>query len=418
MTEPTTGATEPLDPAIAKEVARQKEIILRGAVDVISEAELEAKLTQSLRDGKPLRVKLGVDPTSSSLHLGFTVVLNKLRDFQDLGHVAVLILGDATAMVGDPTGRNKTRPRLKHEEIVAHAKGYLGQASKVLDADRLEVHYNSEWLHQLDFEGLVGLTARYTVARMLERNDFSQRYKDGTPIYLHEFVYPLLQGWDSVEIDADVELGGSDQLFNLLVGRDLQEQEDQPAQFCLTTPLLLGLDGQLKMSKSYGNAVGIDEPAEEMFKKIMRVDDAMMRDWFVLLTRESMSEIDALLKDGANPRDVKMRLGHVLCTRYHDAAAADAAQAAWISQVSKKELPADLPAVAVGGVLTDGQASVVDLLMLAFPDLKSRGEARRLMKGGGVSLSGDKITDPMAIVTVQGDEILKAGKRRVAKLTL
>jgi len=398
---------------VRAEVDRQKTEIVRGAVNVISEAALEKKLVDSIRTGRPLRAKLGVDPTSSALHLGFTVVLNKLRTFQDLGHTAVLILGDATAMVGDPTGKNKTRPRLSHEEITKNAETYLEQAGKVLDVKKAEVRRNSEWLHALDFEGCVSLMARYTVARMLERDDFDKRYKGQTPIYLHEFLYPLMQGWDSVMVRSDVELGGTDQLFNLLVGRDLQEQEGQEPQVCITTGLLVGLDGKLKMSKSYDNHVGISESADDIFTKVMRVDDSMMRDWFTLLTRVPIEEIDGVLSDGVNPRDVKFRLAHTLASMYHDDAAADAAQARWLKEISRKEIPDDLREVPV----SSGPIPVVDLVVAAFPEaFKSRGEIRRLIKGGGLSLGGQKLSDPQGEVTVEESTILKAGKKNACRL--
>ncbi|NRA97506.1 MAG: tyrosine--tRNA ligase [Planctomycetes bacterium] len=410
MTDETRGE---VPAAVRAEVDRQKAEIMRGAVDVISEGALEKKLVESIQSGRPLRAKLGVDPTSSALHLGFTVVLNKLRAFQDLGHTAVLILGDATAMVGDPTGKNKTRPRLSHAEITKNAETYLDQAAKVLDVEKAEVRRNSEWLHAFDFEGFVSLLARYTVARMLERDDFDKRYKGQAPIYLHEFLYPLMQGWDSVMVQADVELGGTDQLFNLLVGRDLQEQEGQAAQVCLTTGLLVGLDGKLKMSKSYDNHVGISEAADDMFTKVMRVDDSMMRDWFTLLTRVPIDEVDGVLAGGANPRDVKLRLAHTLAAMYHEESAADAARDRWLKEISRKELPDDLVDVKA----PTSSVQIVDLVSAAFPEaFKSRGEIRRLVKGGGVSLGGQKLSDPQAEVTVDEPAVLKAGKKNVCRV--
>ena len=405
----TPSSPAPHDP----EVERQIAILKRGAVDVISEDTLRMKLARSLKTGTPLRVKLGVDPTSPSLHLGFTVVLNKLRDFQDLGHQAVLILGDATAMVGDPTGRNKTRPRLTFEEVRQHAADYLEQARKVIDVDQAEIHYNSEWLHGLDFSGMVQLLSRYTVARMLERDDFSKRYGEGVAIYLHEFLYPLLQGYDSVAIKADVELGGTDQLFNLLVGRDLQGQEGQEPQVCLTTPLLVGLDGKLKMSKSYGNSIGIQDPADTMFADTMRVDDTLMLDWFRLLTREDMDEIEFALKDGANPRDLKLRLSSVIVERYHGLSAATEAREGWLSLVSRKEIPEDLPEVSAA--LGEPGLGALELLLGAFT-FGSKSEARRLMQQGGVTLDGTKLKDPHETLILKGGEVLRAGKKRIARI--
>jgi tyrosyl-tRNA synthetase len=407
------------DVTITREVDRQLAQILRATEDVITEPELRRKLSRSIAESRPLRVKLGVDPTASLLHLGFTVVLNKLRTFQDLGHVAVLIIGDATAMVGDPTGRNKTRPRLSAGEVSHNAATYLEQAGRILDRSRLEVRHNSEWLEKLGFLGMIDLAGRTTIARLLERDDFAERYRQGVAIHLHEMLYPLLQGWDSVMVRADVELGGTDQRFNLLVGRDLQEQEGQEPQVCLMTPLLVGLDGRQKMSKSYGNTVGITEPPEDMMLKIMRLDDQQMENWFKLLTRVPDNEIARMLAPGRNPRDQKLDLGRAIAGIYHGAPAADGAAEAWLRVVSQKELPADLQAVGVKSVDQGaaGGASIMDIL-LATGWFASKGEARRMIAQGAVSIDGTKITDPTLSVEIKEGAILRCGKQRIARLTV
>lgn len=401
------------DPRIAAEVERQKAVLLRGRVDLVSEEELTRKLARSVALGRPLRVKLGVDPTASMLHLGFTVVLNKLRTFQDLGHQAVLIIGDATALVGDPTGRNQTRPRLEPAEVARNAEGYLAQAGKVLDLARLEIRRNGEWLGRLDFMGMIRLASRYTVARLLERNDFAERYKTGVAIHLHELIYPLLQGWDSVMVRADVELGGTDQLFNLLVGRDLQREEGQEPQVCLTTPILVGLDGKLKMSKSYGNTVGISEPPGDMMTKVMRLDDGQMREWFLHATRVPEPEIERILAPGRNPRDAKLDLGRAIIGQFHSAADAEAAAADWLRVVSEKQVPVDVQVLRLGK--SPGARSMLDLLMVTGW-FQSKGEARRMLTQGAVSLNDLKIVDPTSTPDLRAGDILRCGKQKVARI--
>jgi tyrosyl-tRNA synthetase len=396
------------DAALSARVAAEKKALLRGAVQVISDRELEDKLAKSITSGKPLRVKLGVDPTSPLLHLGFTVVLNKLRAFQDRGHVAVLIIGDATALVGDPTGRNQTRPRLTAEEIEANAKTYLEQAGMVLDLGKTEVRRNGEWLGKLGFQGMIELLSRMSVARILERDDFDKRVKSQTPIYLHELTYPLLQGRDSVEIRADVELGGTDQLFNLLVGRDLQIEAGQEPQICMTMPILPGLDGVQKMSKSYGNTIGLREAPDDMFGKVMSVPDALVRDYFTLTTQVAEDEIATRL--AGHPRDAKVALGRALVTRYHGAAAADAAAERFRRIFSEKQAPEEMPDLGVAP-----GASILDVVMKAG-FAKSKGEARRLVEQGGVTIDGRKITDINATVTAAGGEVLRVGKLQFARL--
>jgi tyrosyl-tRNA synthetase len=397
------------DAALAAKVADQKQRLLRGAVNVISEPELEDRLAASILSGKPLRVKLGVDPTSSQLHLGFTVVLNKLRAFQDCGHTAVLIIGDATALVGDPTGRNTTRPRLTQKEVDANAETYLAQAGMVLDLPRVELRRNGEWLGKLGFHGMIELLAKRTAAQILEREDFRTRWDSKTPIFMHEMVYPLLQGRDSVEVRADVELGGTDQLFNLLVGRDLQTDAGQPPQICMTMPILPGLDGVQKMSKSYGNTIGLTDPSDDMFGKIMSVPDALVRDYFLLTTQVPEAEIGRLL--AGHPRDAKVALGRALVARYHGGAAAEAAAERFRRVFSEKQTPEEMPDLVVSGP----SLGILDLVMEAR-FAKSRSDARRLVEQGGVTLDGVKVSDVGARVSIGGGEVLRVGKLQFARL--
>jgi tyrosyl-tRNA synthetase len=406
-----SGTSDP-----AAQARSQLERLRRGTDRIIADSELEARLERSLRLGRPLRVKLGVDPTSPMLHLGFTVVLGKLRTFQDLGHQAVLIIGDATALVGDPTGRNRTRPRLSPEEVEANARTYLDQAGRILDLGKAEIRRNSEWLGRLDLLGLVDLAARTTVARLLERNDFQERFRTGTPIHVHELLYPLLQGWDSVQVRSDVELGGSDQLFNLLVGRDLQTQEGQEPQVCLTTPLLVGLDGHQKMSKSLGNAVGITEAPLDMAIKIMRVPDALLRDWFLLLTDLEPDAIAALLAPGRNPRDAKLDLVRFLVGRYHGAEAGNEAALAWVRAIGQRD-GSTAPAVAIPGAgpAPDGSWPVQDLL-LQVGFARSRSEARRYIAAGSVSLDGEKVTGLDARLRPRPGSLLRVGRQKACRV--
>jgi tyrosyl-tRNA synthetase len=402
------------DPALAARVAEQMKRLVRGAVNVISAGELEDRLAASIRAGRPLRVKLGVDPTSSQLHLGFTVVLNKLRAFQDCGHVAVLIIGDATALVGDPTGRNQTRPRLSQAEVEENARTYLKQAGLVLDLPKAEVRRNGEWLGKLGFHGMIELLAKRTAAQILEREDFRTRWDSKVPIYLHEMVYPLLQGRDSVEVRADVELGGTDQLFNLLVGRDLQIDAGQPPQICMTLPILPGLDGVQKMSKSYGNTIGLTEPPEEIFGKVMSVPDGLVRDYFTLTTTVAEPEIEKHL--AGHPRDAKVALARALVTRYHGEEAAQAAADRFRRVFSEKQVPEEMPDVTVPDAATaEASIGVLDLIVLA-KFAKSKSEARRLVEQGGVSIDGNRVPDVGARVRVAGGEVLRVGKLQFARL--
>jgi tyrosyl-tRNA synthetase len=392
------------------DVARQLELIRRGAVEIHTAGELETKVKRAVKENRPLRVKLGLDPTSPDIHLGHTVVLGKLRQFQDLGHQAVLIIGDYTAMVGDPSGQSKTRPQLTREQIESNLQTYLEQVRAVLDVGKLEIRRNGEWLGQMGFADVLKLAGSSTVARMLERDDFAKRYAAGAPIGVHELLYPLMQAKDSVEIRADVELGGTDQTFNLLAGRDLQRDAAQEPQVTLSMPLLVGLDGVNKMSKSLGNYVGIKDPPNEKFGKLMSLPDALMKDYFTLLTTLPEAEISALL--AGHPMEAKKRLGVEVVTRYHGPEAARAAAEEFRKVFSQKQAPTDMPEVK----LAAAKLTVLDLIMLA-KHAPSKAEARRLVEGGGVSLDGQKLTDWKAEVQPADGAVLQTGKRRFARLS-
>ena len=396
-------------------VEEQLAVIQRGIVDLVEERELRERLEASRKSGRPLRVKLGIDPSSPDIHLGHTVPLRKLRDFQRLGHTAVVLWGTATARVGDPTGKNKTRPQLTLEEVRANQATYKEQIGSVLDLDRIEERENGEWFDRMDFMGAVKLAAGATVARMLERDSFEKRYKAGEPISVHELLYPLMQGWDSVELEADVELGGTDQLFNLLRGRDLQGREGQAPQICITTPLLVGLDGVDKMSKSLGNYIGVQDPPTEMFGKCMSLPDALMRDWFTILTDTPLAEVDALL--AGHPRTAKVALARTLTTEFHGAEAAERAVAEFDRMFREGGRPDDIPEVRIGAdALVDGQILVAAALAQAGI-AGSNSEGRRLIQGGGVRVDGEKVADPKAALA-PGSYLLQSGKRKFAQVTI
>ena len=387
---PFSAVTEVTDPRVDEAVR----LLAAGSVNLITEAELRAKLAR----GRPLRVKLGIDPTASDIHLGFAVVLRKLRQFQDLGHTAVLILGDFTAQVGDPSGRSASRPRLSAEEVEAHLATYREQAGVILREDRLEVRRNSEWLGTLGVGGLLRLAASATVAQMLERDDFQKRFRSGQPISVMELLYPMLQGWDSVQVEADVELGGSDQLFNNLVGRTLQEQEGQEPQVVLTTPLLEGTDGVQKMSKSLGNYIGITEPPAEQFGKVMSIPDSVLPQYLALATGwppdRSEAEIAALASGAVHPNEAKRRLARTIVDLYHGSGAGEAAEAAFDRVYKAHEAPVDVPVfVLEPAQLMDGRIRLARLLALAGL-VKSNSEGRRKIGEGAVRLDGERVTDP------------------------
>ena len=379
-------------------------ILKRGAAQIISEEELREKLAL----GRPLRVKLGVDPTSADIHLGHAVVLRKLRQFQDLGHQAVLIIGDFTGMIGDPSGRSATRPHLTHKEVMANAQTYREQAFKILDPGKTETVCNGDWFRAMSYEDVLRLNSRVTMQQMLQREDFRERIDNQQPIHAHEIQYPIMQGWDSVMVRADVELGGTDQLFNILVGRDFQKEEKQPQQVVLTMPLLEGLDGVKKMSKSLGNFVGVSEPAADMFGKVMSISDQLMARYYELvLGRE--------LPRDANPFDAKKQLGFEIVQTYHSTAVAEKTLADWNARFSQKRLDqAELPIFAA----TEDEAVtiVATAYSNAFAVKKSRAEASRLIKQGSVQLDGQKIVDPKAKITVKSGQILRLDKTHAVRI--
>ncbi len=383
----------------------QLEILKRGAAQIISEAELLAKL----RLGRPLNVKLGVDPTAPDIHLGFTVCLQKLRQFQDLGHNAILIIGDFTAMIGDPSGRSKTRPQLTHDQVMANAKSFQEQAFKILDPARTKTVFNGEWFEIMTFDEVMKLNARVTMQQMLQREDFRKRIDAGEPVHLHEIQYPIMQGWDSVKIKADVELGGTDQLFNILVGRDLQREEKQPEQVVFLMPLLVGTDGVQKMSKSYGNYVGVAEPPQEQFGKLMSISDETMAIYYTLLLGEALPEI--------HPMDAKKQLASRIVERFHGADAAKAALDDFNTRFSKRDLAeADLPEIPAAQLPADIVSIVVAAYAQAFQMTKSKGDARRLVEQGSVQLNGQKITDPKATPTLEGGTVVRLDKTRAVRV--
>ncbi len=388
--------------------------IKRGAEEILVEEELIAKL----KEGRPLRIKLGMDPTAPDIHLGHTVILNKLRTFQDLGHEVILLIGDFTALVGDPSGKNATRPPLSEEAIKINAQTYAEQAFKILDPARTRIEYNSTWLKELGATGMIKLAAKQTVARMLERDDFKKRYAGGQSIAIHEFLYPLLQGYDSVALKADVELGGTDQKFNLLMGRELQKDAGQPTQCVLMMPLLVGLDGVKKMSKSAGNYIGVHDAPNDMFGKIMSISDELMWSYYELLSTRPLAEITQFKADIAantlNPRDVKIWLAKEIIARYHDEAAAEAAHNDFTQRFSKNAIPDEMPEVTISAP-AEGLA-VANLLKEAGL-VESTSEAIRMMKQNAVKRDGDVVADAKVLVTA-GTAVWQVGKRKFARITV
>jgi tyrosyl-tRNA synthetase len=389
-------------------------VSLRGAEELIPEDEWMQKLARSEATGQPLRAKLGLDPTAADIHVGHTVVLNKLRQLQDLGHTVIFLIGDFTSMIGDPSGRNTTRPPLTREQIEANAETYRAQAYKILDPQRTELRYNSEWSDPLGARGMIQLASRYTVARMMERDDFTKRYKEGRPIAIHEFLYPLMQGYDSVALKSDIELGGTDQKFNLLMGRHLQQEYGQEPQCILTMPLLEGLDGVEKMSKSKNNYVGITEEPNTMFAKVMSISDDLMWRWFTLLSFRSEAEIAALRREvegGRNPRDAKVLLAKEITARFHSAAAADGAEQDFVNR-SKGGIPDEIPEVTLSGAPL-GIAQLLKQAGLA----PSTSEANRLIEGGGVRIDSGVVSDK-GLKLEAGTFVVQVGKRKFARVTL
>ena len=402
--------TSPLSDGVRKAL----EVSLRGVEELLPQDEWAKKLARSESTGKPLRIKLGLDPTAPDIHIGHTVVLNKMRQLQDLGHQVIFLIGDFTTLIGDPSGRNSTRPPLTPEQIKFNAETYYTQAAKVLDPARTEIRYNSEWCDAFGARGMIQLSAKYTVARMMERNDFHQRFTDGSSISLHEFLYPLLQGYDSVALKSDLELGGTDQKFNLLMGRHLQQEYGQEPQCVLTMPLLVGLDGVDKMSKSKNNYIGITEDANTMFAKVLSISDTLMWDWFTLLSFMSLPEIAALkleIEAGRNPKDAKVLLAKEITARFHSAAAAEAAEQDFMNR-SKGGIPDEIPEVQLSGAPLG-----IGALLKAANLAPSGSEANRLIDGGGVRVDGVVVSDK-GLKIAAGTFVLQVGKRKFVRVTL
>ena len=399
---------------ITPPVLHAMEVTKRGCEELLVEADWLQKLARSAATTKPLRIKLGLDPTAPDIHLGHTVVLNKMRQLQDLGHTVIFLIGDFTSMIGDPSGRNNTRPPLTAEEIAVNAKTYYQQASVILDPSKTEIRYNSEWCDPLGARGMIQLAAKYTVARMLERDDFTKRYRGGIPISVHEFLYPLMQGYDSVALQSDLELGGTDQKFNLLVGRELQKEYGQEPQCILTMPLLVGLDGVEKMSKSKGNYIGIQEPANEMFGKLMSISDELMWDYFTLLSFRPLAEIDLMKQEvvaGRNPRDCKVLLGQEIVARFHSDGAAEKALEDF-NHRAKGGIPDDIPELQLSGAPLG-----IAALLKAANLVPSSSEANRNIDQSGVRVDGTVISDKTLKLNA-GTYVVQVGKRRFAKVTL
>lgn len=395
-------------------VNEQMDLIKRGTVEILPEEELLKKLEKSIKKNNPLVIKQGFDPTAPDIHLGHTVGIRKLRHFQELGHQVVVIIGDYTAMVGDPSEKNSTRPRLSHDDVMAHARTYQEQFFKILDEQKTQVRFNGDWFSKMNFAEIMNLASKFTVARMLERDDFAKRYGNQLPISIHEFFYPLMQGYDSVEIKADVELGATEQKFNLVIGRNIQKEFGQEPQVILTLPVLEGLDGKQRMSKSLGNYIGIDEAPAEMFGKTMSLPDEMILRYFELVSDVNSAELKKIKSDldnpQTNPRDIKQHLGRTLVRMYHNQDAALKAQADFKQVFVNKKVPDVMPEIKIS--LSEMR---IDELMLQTKTAESKGQARRLVQGGGVSIDGEKISDPFAVIKIKAGQVLKVGKRKFVK---
>jgi tyrosyl-tRNA synthetase len=393
----------------------QMDIIRRGTVDLLPEDELVIKLENSIKTNKPLIIKQGFDPTAPDIHLGHTVGIRKLKHFQDLGHQVVVIIGDYTAMVGDPSEKNSTRPRLTHKEVMANAKTYQEQFFKILDKKKTQIRYNGDWFSKMSFDEIMALASKFTVARMLERDDFSKRYSSQLPISIHEFFYPLMQGYDSVMIKADVELGATEQKFNLVIARQIQKEYDIEQQIVLTLPVLPGVDGSQRMSKSLGNYIGIDEPANETYGKAMSVPDELIYPYFELISDVSLSELKEIkrqLEDpSVNPRDIKKYLARTIVKMYHGVKASDEAEKAFEKIFVDKDLPDDMPEFKF-----DKSSYRIDDLLIQTKTADSKSNARRLIQQGGVSVNGEKISDPFTMIELNSEIVLKVGKRKFAKI--
>ena len=403
-------------------IEEQLAVLKRGVSDLISEEDLKEKLLEAKKEGRPLRVKLGLDPTAADIHLGHAVVLRKLKQFQDFGHEVYLIIGDFTGMIGDPTGKSETRKQLTEKEVKENARTYEEQFTKILNPDKTNLVFNGDWLGELKFEDVIKLSSKYTVARMLEREDFSSRYQEEKPISIHEFFYPLMQGYDSVAINADIELGGTDQRFNLLVGRNLQKEYGQKAQVIMMMPLLEGLDGVNKMSKSLGNYIGVFDEANDMYGKVMSLPDELIARYFELLTdisREKLAEIKEVLNNkDSNPMTIKKQLAWEIVAQYHDRKAANNAASEFARVFSKGELPEDIPVLEIEKAnLEDGKMWIVKLIAVSGL-VDSNSQARRMIKQGAVSIDDEKYEKINIDIEVKDDMVIKIGKRRFARISL
>ncbi|MNW34132.1 Tyrosine--tRNA ligase [compost metagenome] len=403
-----------------EEVERQLTVISRGVVEIVPEDELKQKLMKSVVTGKPLNVKLGLDPSAPDIHVGHTVVMQKLRQFQELGHQVQIIIGDFTGRIGDPTGKSETRKQLTEEDVLRNAETYRKQIFKILDPEKTKVHFNSEWLAPMTFADVVKLSAKVTVARMLERDDFTKRYQGGLPISIHEFFYPLMQGMDSVALESDIELGGTDQKFNLLMGRTLQKEYGKDTQIAITTPIIEGLDGVQKMSKSLGNYIGIDEEPNEIYGKAMSVPDELMVKYYELVTDLSNEELEIIaqgIKEGTmHPRDAKMKLAYTLVLMFHGVEAAEAAQEYFVTVFQQRALPDDIAEFVLPEEEFEGGKMRLIKLLTLLEFAASNGEARRSIQQGAVKLNEEKLTDPNAEIEIVSGDIIQAGKRKFAKL--
>jgi len=396
-------------------INEQMDVIRRGTVDLLPEDELVQKLEKSIKENKPLIIKQGFDPTAPDIHLGHTVGIRKLQQFQELGHQVVVIIGDYTAMVGDPSEKNSTRPRLTHEDVMKNAKTYQEQFFKILDKQKTQIRYNGEWFSKLTFNEIMGLASKFTVARMLERDDFSNRYSNQLPISIHEFFYPLMQGYDSVMIKADVELGATEQKFNLVIARQIQKEYDIKQQIVLTLPVLVGVDGTQRMSKSLGNYIGIDEPANETYGKVMSIPDELIFPYFELITDVSLSDLVDIKKDlndpQTNPRDIKKYLARTIVRMYHSEKSSQNAESEFERIFVQKKLPDQMQAFNL-----DDHSYRLDDLLIETKTANSKSDARRLIQQGGVTVNGEKILDPFTIININQEIRLKVGKRKFAKV--
>jgi len=393
----------------------QMDVIRRGTVDLLPEDELVKKLERSIKKNKPLIIKQGFDPTAPDIHLGHTVGIRKLKQFQDLGHQVVVIIGDYTAMVGDPSEKNSTRPRLTHEQVIENARTYQQQFFKILDKEKTQIRFNGDWFKKMTFEEIMTLASKFTVARMLERDDFTKRYAAQLPISIHEFFYPLMQGYDSVILKSDVELGATEQKFNLVIGRQIQKEYGQEPQIVLTLPVLQGVDGTQRMSKSLGNYIGIDEPENETYGKVMSIPDELIYPYFELISDVSLDELKSIksqLTDGkTNPRDIKKYLGRTIVRMYHGEEASKNAESAFEQVFVKKDIPDEMPEFSLSEDIIR-----IDDLLIATKTAVSKKEAHRLITQGGVSVDGNKVNDPFTQIEISGEKVLKVGKRKFARI--